>query len=190
MPIVALSANALSGEIDRCRAAGMDDYLSKPVQTDPLGEMVRRWLPTDDAQTQVLFDPVDCEEVDVLEVEMGLDAYDDQALERLVGDDPDLLADFRQRFLLSALNTMDEMRRAANRADLAALGDLAHRLKSSCRVIGAVSLAACCERIERADPGCSTTEMHRHMAQMEDALAHVMTRLSGHEGTLPSSAAH
>lgn len=50
---------------------------------------------------------------------------------------------------------MDEMRRAANRADLAALGDLAHRLKSSCRVIGAVSLAACCERIERADPAAA-----------------------------------
>ncbi len=190
MPIVALSANALSGEIDRCRAAGMDDYLSKPVQTDQLGEMLRRWLPTDDVQTSTMFDPVDCEEVDVLEVEMGLDAYDDQALERLVGDDPELLADFRQRFLLSALNTMDEMRLAANRADLGALGDLAHRLKSSARAIGAVSLAACCDHIERADPGCSTTEMHGLLARMEDALAHVMTRLSGHEGMHPSGAAH
>lgn len=190
MPIVALSANALSGEIDRCRAAGMDDYLSKPVQTDQLGEMLRRWLPADDVQTSTVFEPVDCEELDVLEVEMGLDAYDDQALERLVGDDPELLADFRQRFLMSALNTMDEMRRAANRADLTSLGDLAHRLKSSCRVLGAVSLAACCERIERADATCSTTEMHGLMAQMEDALAHVMTRLSGHEGSLRPDTAH
>jgi two-component system, sensor histidine kinase and response regulator len=190
MPIVALSANALHGEIDRCRAAGMDDYLSKPVQTDQLGEIFRRWLPMDDVQTPTAFGPVDCEEVDVVSVELGLDAYDDRALERLVGEDPELLADFRQRFLMSALNTMDEMRRAANRADITALGDLAHRLKSSCRVIGAVSLAACCERIERADLACSTTEMHRLMAEMEDALAHVMTRLSGHEGLQQSGAVH
>ncbi len=190
MPIVALSANALSGEIDRCRAAGMDDYLSKPVQTNALGEMLKRWLPTEDAQTPPSFDPVDCEEVDVMEVELGLCAYDDQALERLVGNDPALLADFRQRFVISALNTMDEMRRAANRADVVALGDLAHRLKSSARAIGAVSLATCCDRIERADPTCSTTEMHRLTAQMEDALAHVMTSLSGHEGMQRSDAAH
>lgn len=188
MPIVALSANALRGEFDRCRAAGMDDYLSKPVQTDQLGEMLKRWLPNDDAQVSLQFAPVDCEEVDVLEVELGPGVYDDQALERLVGNDPTLLAEFRQRFVVSALNTMDDMRRAASRADQPALGDLAHRLKSSCRAIGAVSLAACCERIERADPACSTTEMHSHLARMEDALAHVMTHLSGHEGTQRSNA--
>ncbi len=188
LPIVALSANALSGEVDRCRAAGMDDYLSKPVQTTQLGDMIRRWLPSDDANTLAPMDAQDCEELDVLEVDLGTNAYDDQALARLVGDDAALLADFRQRFVLSALNTMDEMRRAASSGDMAALADLAHRLKSSCRVIGAVSLAACCDRIERAGPACSTAQMHSLMAQMEDALAHVMTHLSGHEGTQRSNA--
>ena len=89
LPILALSANALVGEIDRCRAAGIDDYLSKPVQTDQLGEMLKRWLPSEEVYRLESLDHVDCEEVDVFDVELGLCAYDDDALARLVGDDPD-----------------------------------------------------------------------------------------------------
>ena len=189
LPIVALSANALYGEIERCRSAGMDDYLSKPVRTDQLGEMVKRWLPSDDAPTPTSFGAVDWEEVDVLDVELGQCVYDDQALARLVGDEPELLAEVRQRFIVSALNTVDEMRRAASEGNTATLCDLAHRLSSSCRMIGAVALGDCCSRIERAGPGCSPSEMHRLMAQLEDALAHVMTRLSGHEELQQSNAA-
>ncbi|MBA4265604.1 MAG: hypothetical protein C0453_11015, partial [Comamonadaceae bacterium] len=180
IPILALSANALRGEIDRCRSAGMDDYLSKPVQTDELDEMLKRWMPLDESQEPGLFDGEDCEELDVIEVDLGPCAYDEQALAELVGDDPAVLAEFRQRFVLTAFKTIDEMRRAASIGDVATLGSLAHRLKSSCRVIGAVSLAACCDRIEHAEPDCSATQMHRLMAQMEDELAHVMTRLCEH----------
>jgi two-component system sensor histidine kinase/response regulator len=182
IPIVALSANALRGEVDRCRSAGMDDYLSKPVQTDQLDEMLKRWMPGDDAVAPASFRRSEYAELDVLEVELNASAYDDQALARLVGDDPAVLAEFRQRFVLSALNTMDEMRRCAHAGEFAALARLAHRLKSSCRVIGAVSLAECCDRIEHADPATSVTQMHREMALMEDALAHVMTCLSDHVG--------
>jgi len=182
LPIVALSANALQGEIDRCRSAGMDDYLSKPVQIDPLGRMLKRWLPSDDVQAPASCDPEDCVELDVLEVDLGLCDYDEHALERLVGDDPATLADFRQRFMLSALSTMDEMRRALRSGDFAVLSSLAHRLKSSARAVGAMSLGKCCERIEHAPPACGATEMHCHMAVMEDALAHLMTRLSEHVG--------
>ncbi len=188
LPIVALSANALYGEIERCRSAGMDDYLSKPVRTHQLGEMIRRWLPSDGAPTLASFGAADCEEVDVIEVELGHCVYDDQALKRLVGEEPGLLAEFRQRFIVSALNTVDEMRRAASDGNTATLSGLAHRLSSSCRMIGAVALGECCSRIERAGSGCSPSEMHGLMSQLEDALAHVMTRLSGHEALQHSNA--
>ena len=45
IPIIALTANALKGEADNCRAAGMDDYLSKPTRLADLEAMLSKWLP-------------------------------------------------------------------------------------------------------------------------------------------------
>ena len=174
LPIVALSANAMRGEIDRCKLAGMDDYLSKPVQLEPLGALLQRWIRLD-GLVQRDGEPL---ETGVVLPLPHLAVFDDQALSLLVGDDPETLAEFQQRFMLSARSTVEAMRHAVDHADPGEVVRLAHRLTWSSRAMGAMVLAACCEAVERAGVDCRPSVMKALMVQMEDALAQVTARLS------------
>ena len=44
LPIIALTANAMADERERCRAAGMDDYLAKPFRMEQLAALLKQWL--------------------------------------------------------------------------------------------------------------------------------------------------
>ncbi len=47
VPIVAMTASAMEGDRERCIAAGMDDYIAKPIDNDKLDDLLARWLSPD-----------------------------------------------------------------------------------------------------------------------------------------------
>jgi PAS domain S-box-containing protein len=143
MPIAALTANALRGEAERAKSAGIDDYLTKPLQLDVLRKTLERWLRS--------ADPPSAPATDLLAppAAPARAAFDIGVLKVHVGDDPATLRDLLGHFLSNARHQAAELRRACAGSDAAQAAAIAHKLKSSARSVGALALGELCAEIER-----------------------------------------
>ena len=143
VPIAALTATALKGESERCRAAGMDKYLTKPLQLADLRKALDEML--------LLPVPRPVEPSRGASVERSTAApVDVGVLEDLVGNDPAVILDLLQGFRDNVGRSAELLKVACSVGDMTTTIEQAHRLKSSARTVGALVLGALCEEIETA----------------------------------------
>ena len=140
--IVAITANAMQGEAQRCLARGMDDYLSKPLRMAELRTMLHKWLPLPAHGPQALM-------ADPRPRGPGI-VWNAATLGEMVGDDAALQQNLLDRFVRNTVTQIASLRQALAGAELQEAADLAHSLKSSARMVGALALGTLCEEIETA----------------------------------------
>jgi len=146
IPIIALTANALKGEADRCRAVGMDDYRSKPSPLAELKAVLNKWLPLNGNGAPATAPPSAApaatpHAATTLPVDVSV-------LQQLVGDDPAMIREFLQDFRSSSGKIAAELRTACAARQPAAAAAAAHKLKSSARAVGAFALGELCAGME------------------------------------------
>jgi two-component system, sensor histidine kinase and response regulator len=136
--IVAMTANTLKGDRERCLAAGMDDYVGKPLRVTELEDILTRAFVPGNEPTKAF----PAQDPTRLEVAPTLPLLDPSSLADAFGDDTKGRADLLALFLDRSRETIRKLGIAIEADDSAGAGRLAHGLRGSSAVVGAERLAA------------------------------------------------
>jgi signal transduction histidine kinase/CheY-like chemotaxis protein/HPt (histidine-containing phosphotransfer) domain-containing protein len=151
LPIVAITASVLAAEIDRCYEAGMDDSLNKPLEMPKLKAALKKWMPANDDGEVVVLSQVEPPEPTGHKPQIlaqATQSVDANALKNIFGDDPDTIREILEEFIEPASGNVAQIQSALADRNSEEVAGAAHKLKSSCRTIGANQLADICQTLE------------------------------------------
>jgi CheY-like chemotaxis protein/HPt (histidine-containing phosphotransfer) domain-containing protein len=143
LPIIAVTANAMKNEKERCLSVGMDDYISKPISGPDLIELIEKWLPGSQGKSKKSEAFMDSNQLNLV---------DEQVLEQLrqmgLETKSDLLGEVIAIFLAEGPAKVKDIKRLIAENNLPMAAKQAHHFKSSCNGVGAQTLAKFCQEIE------------------------------------------
>ncbi|MFL6210577.1 MAG: response regulator [Pyrinomonadaceae bacterium] len=156
LPVVAMTAHALKGDRERCLKAGMDGYVSKPIQAQKLKEEIERTVP---ALAEMRRRPASAPPVESEKPPAGADVrppagiavesiFDAAAALARVGGDEELLREIAELFLSDCPRLMSHIREAVVRGDAEALDFAAHSLKGAAGNFYAQAAVEAAQRLE------------------------------------------
>ncbi len=196
VPIIAMTANAMQGDRERCLAAGMDDYLAKPVRTEVLKEILSRWLPQDPVPVgnRPELEEKPCLQEYQVRANIPRPASSDPpespegpaiqgpicdwqtALAQLDGDQ-ELMRELIALFLETGPSLMDQIREALDRGDSVGLMKAAHTLKGAVTTFRARAVWEVLYRLEQVASAKNLSEAEKVSREVTQGMEQLILEL-------------
>jgi HPt (histidine-containing phosphotransfer) domain-containing protein len=146
LPIIALTANAISGQREMFLANGLDDFLAKPIETKKLDSILRKWIPKEKQHDL----PQTANSATPQDINLSIKGVDVRAGLRNVGGNAAAYIDILYDFCRDAQNRYTHIKAALRKEDFTLYTVLVHAVKGAARAIGANDFARQAETMEQA----------------------------------------
>ena len=160
IPIIAMTANAMQSDHERCLAAGMDDYMTKPVKAEALSALLHKWRHASSGTSPVVRQ-VDAD-TDLPLLATPLPALDTTILAALQelseSTGPDFLSQLIADFVQDTTASLEALQAAVHAGNAETLAQVAHSLKGSSASIGALGMADLCATLQALGRRGAVTE--------------------------------
>ena len=184
-PIIALTANAFEKDRRECQAAGMDDFITKPIRKAVLTAAIERGVAlrrqTQPGAQVLAAMPAVSAESPAQSLGVGQSVIGNAQADDLRKNKPELWGRLRAAFAAKAQVSRDALALAIASRDLAATKMIAHTLKSSTAIVGATALSETCKVLELAAMAGDVEACTRHGAKFASQLESVCQELAEEE---------
>jgi len=180
-PVMALSANVMPGEAEKCTAAGMDDFAGKPTSMSVLAEKLRRWMPH--VGWPSASEPAAAGGSSAgPEESNGHGVIDRSALDELTGGDTELSDTILIDYVDASRADLAALRAAIAEANADGVRRHAHRIRGASRTVGAHEVATLAGRLEgdAASAGGDWRVPPSTVEELERAMARVAALVDSH----------
>lgn len=183
--IIAMTAHVLEGDREKCLAAGMDDYISKPVKLEALKTVLGRWT-ANPTRPEAVGSNTPRARTSVEEIMDSIMLANLRAIQK--EGRLNVVSELLDLFLRDALPTLATLREALAEGNMQALEHAAHGLKGSCAILGLQQMAALSAELEEEGRSGLVQRAGAVLTQLEDELERVRQALESERPRTASQA--